>query len=68
MTFDWHSDPIRRDTNVTPTYRTTQNVRRFLISECGEGFKLDRALREWIRDGRPKTMGDVADEWKRRNC
>ena len=67
MTFDWHSDPIGRDTKVTATYRTTRNVRRFLVSECGEAFKLDRPLREWIRDGRPKTMGDVADEWKKRN-
>ena len=65
-TFDWHSDPISRDTPVTATYRNTQNVRRFLKSQCGDHFKFDRPFMQWIKDGSPKTMGDVADEWQRR--
>ncbi|WP_455272164.1 DUF6434 domain-containing protein [Rhizobium herbae] len=65
--FDWHADPIDRDTPVTPTYRNTQNVRRFLTAECGDGFAFDRAFMAWIKDGAAKTMGDVADEWKRRH-
>ncbi|WP_428428077.1 DUF6434 domain-containing protein [Pararhizobium sp.] len=65
--FDWHADPISRDTAVTRTYRNTQNVRRFLTAECGDGFAFDRALMAWIKDGAAKTMGDVADEWKRRH-
>ena len=64
--FDWHSDPIARDTPVTAGYRNTQNVRRFLKAQCGESFKFDRPFMQWIKDGSPKTMGDVADEWKRR--
>ncbi|KQS96573.1 MULTISPECIES: DUF6434 domain-containing protein [unclassified Rhizobium] len=64
--FDWHADPIDRKTEVTATYRNTQNVRRFLTAECGDGFKFDRTLMAWIKDGTGKTMGDVADEWKRR--
>lgn len=27
--FDWHADPIDRNTAVTATYKNTQNVRRF---------------------------------------
>jgi hypothetical protein len=65
--FDWHADPIARTTPVTPTYRTTQNVRRFLLSQCGEQFSFDRSFMRWITDGTEKTMGDVADEWLRRN-
>jgi hypothetical protein len=42
-------------------------VRRFLQSECGAQFKFDRPLMQWIKNGTPKTMGDVADEWLRRN-
>ena len=64
--FDWHSDPITRDTLVTTDYRNTQNVRRFLKSQCGNQFKFDRPFMQWIKDGTEKTMGDVADEWKRR--
>lgn len=66
--FDWHGDPITRDTPVTGTYKNTQNVRRFLKSQCGERFKFDRAFMQWIKDGTEKTMGEVADEWLRRQA
>ncbi len=61
--FDWHSDPIDRDTPVTASYRNTQNVRRFLRAQCGEDFAFDRSFMAWIKDGRAKTMGMVAEEW-----
>ncbi len=66
MHFDWHADPIQRDTPVTARYKSTQNVRRFLLAQCGDGFRFDRAFMAWIRNGEAKTMGDVADEWTRR--
>jgi len=31
--FDWHSDPIARDTPVTEDYRNIQNVRRFFWAQ-----------------------------------
>lgn len=65
--FDWHADPITRDVPVTASYRNTQNVRRFLKSQCGERFRFDRPFMQWIEDGTRKTMGDVADEWLRRS-
>ena len=65
--FDWHAAPITRETPVTPGYRNTQNVRRFLKSQCGDDFRFDRSFMAWIRNGSPKTMGDVADEWIRRH-
>lgn len=66
--FDWHADAIGRDTPVTAGYRNTQNVRRFLKAECGEDFRFDRPFMAWIKDGRRKTMGEVADEWLRRQA
>ncbi len=68
MNFDWHGDTITRATVIDKTYRNTQNVRRFLIQACGTDFKFDRDFMAWIRDGAPKTMGDVADEWLRRSA
>jgi hypothetical protein len=65
MQFNWHEDTILRLTPVDSAYRSTQNVRRFLVHQCGPDFKFDRALMAWIRDGRPKNMGEVADEWRR---
>ena len=66
--FDWHSGNITRSTPVTASYRNTQKVGRFLVAQCGENFKFDRPFMAWIKDGRTKTMGDVADEWKRRQA
>ncbi|HEC54526.1 MAG TPA: hypothetical protein ENI30_04705 [Gammaproteobacteria bacterium] len=67
MVFDWHSDLITRSTPVTPRYKNTQNVRRFMHEHCGPGFRFDRPFMAWIRNGLPKTLGDVVDEWQRRN-
>lgn len=66
--FNWHTDTISRSTPVTASYRNTQNVRRFLKSQCGAGFTFDRPFMQWIKDGTDKTMGDVADEWIRRHA
>lgn len=63
--FDWHSDPISTETLVTESYRNTQNVRRFLTAACGPGFRFDREFMAWIKDGTPKTMGEVAAQWRR---
>ena len=65
--FDWHGAQITKNTLVTDTYRNTQNVRRFLIEACGSGFKFDREFMAWVKDGKSKTMGDVASEWLRRH-
>lgn len=64
--FDWHGGLISRQTAVDGGYRNTQNVRRFLARECGDDVKFDREFMAWIRDGEAKSMGEVADEWKRR--
>jgi hypothetical protein len=58
--FHWHGGAITRATPVTPRYRSTQNVRRFLHAECGAGFKFDRPFMQWIKDATPKKMGAVA--------
>ena len=66
--FDWHADSISRATPITKSYRNTQNVRRFLTRQCGDGFRFDRSFMAWLKDGREKTMGDAADESVRRQA
>ena len=66
MDFDWHSSRIMRTTTVDANYRNTQNVRRFMVEQCGDGFKFDRHFMAWIRNGASKNMGEVVDEWRRR--
>jgi hypothetical protein len=65
-TFDWHSDPITRKTQVTATYRNTQNVRRFFQAECGDHFRFNRPFMAWMKNGKRKTMGEAVKEWLRR--
>jgi hypothetical protein len=65
-TFDWHGDPITRQTSITKTYRNPQNVRRFFKAQCGDHFKFDRAFMAWLKSRRNKTMGDAVKEWLRR--
>lgn len=66
MAFDWHSDAITRSTVVDKHYRNTQNVRRFMLEHCGPAFRFDRDFMAWIKAEPAKEMGDVVDEWKRR--
>ncbi|SDQ69248.1 DUF6434 domain-containing protein [Pseudomonas sp. B21-032] len=65
MSFDWHAGPITRSTPLDKNYRNTQEVRRFLIGQCGASFKFDRPFMAWVKTAEPLTMGDVADEWMR---
>lgn len=67
MVLDWHSAAITRTTAVDKAYKNTQNVRRFMLEQCGAAFKFDRDFMAWIRNDVPKTMGDVVDEWQRRH-
>ncbi|HVH79424.1 MAG TPA: DUF6434 domain-containing protein [Stellaceae bacterium] len=66
--FDWHAIAITRETPITRSYRNTQNARRFFRAQCGADFKFDRPFMAWLKDGSPKTMGDAADEWLRRQA
>ena len=64
--FDWCADPITQTTRVTSTYWNTQDVQRFLQSQYGASFRFNRRFMAWIKDGTEKAMGDVAEEWLRR--
>jgi len=64
--FDWHSDPITRETPITAGYRNTQNVRRFFKAECGADFKFDRSFMAWMKAAVGLTMGAAIDEWRAR--
>lgn len=66
MKIDWHSTLLTRSTVVDKGYKNTQNVRRFMVEQCGENFRFDREFMAWIRDDTPKNLGDVVDEWKHR--
>jgi len=65
---DWHSAPLHRDMLITPDFRVSQNVRRFMAFSLGLSgpLKIPRAFHLWLKTGQAKTLGDVIDEWQRR--
>ncbi len=63
---NWHSDTITQATIITPTYRNTQNVRRFFKAACGPAFKFDRPFMAWLKANPGKTLGEAAQEWTSR--
>ena len=67
MKIDWHSSSLTRSSIVNKGYKNTQNVRRFMVDECGPDFRFDREFMAWIRNDEPKNLGDVVDEWRRRH-
>ncbi|WP_182058324.1 DUF6434 domain-containing protein [Pantoea sp. ME81] len=67
MKIDWHISSLTRSTNVVNDYKNTQNVRRFMVDECGPDFRFDREFMAWIKNDVPKNLGDVVDEWRRRH-
>lgn len=67
MKIDWHSAVLTRSTVVDKHYKNTQNVRRFMVDECGANFRFDRDFMAWIVNGATKNLGDAVDEWKRRH-
>lgn len=67
MKTDWHSAALTPETLVDAGYKNTQNVRRFMIAQCGERFRFDRDFMAWIRNDTPKTLAEVVVEWKRRH-
>lgn len=67
MKIDWHSSLLTSNNSMDKNYKNTQNVRLFMIKECGEDFRFDREFMMWISNDDPKTLGDVINEWKRRH-
>lgn len=65
--FDWRSEALTRETSLNADYKMTQNVRRFMRNQCGDDFAFDRPFMAWVKSGAPKTLGDVADEWRKRH-
>ena len=64
--FDWHCDKITDTTLIDESYKSSQNVRRYFKSRCGDHFKFDRSFMVWMKENSGKTMGDAVAEWQSR--
>lgn len=60
---DWHCNQIDKNTLITSSYKSTQNVRQYFKSQCGDGFKFDRDFMQWMKAAEGLTMGAAVQEW-----
>lgn len=60
---DWHKNQIDDNTVITSSYKSTQNVRRYFKSKCGDSFKFDRSFMQWMKESEHLTMGEAVQEW-----
>ena len=61
--FDWHSAQLSKTTEITDSYKNSQNVRRFFQAELGAGFKFKLALMDWMRANVGKTLADACEAY-----
>lgn len=62
--FDWHSAELTPETKITDSYKNTQNVRRFMVSQVGKSFRFSIRLMAWIKENEGKTLADVVAQWQ----
>ena len=59
--FDWHKAPLDDSTEITDSYKNSQNVRRYFKSKLGDRFTFNTAFMEWMRTNTGKTLQDACD-------
>lgn len=57
--FDWHKAELTLQTEITDSYKNTQNVRRFMKQHYGEGFAFNIVFMDWMKANIGKTLGDA---------
>ncbi|MEO1634680.1 MAG: DUF6434 domain-containing protein [Cyanobacteria bacterium J06631_9] len=62
--FDWHSAPLTLETKITDSYKNTQNVRRFMVSQVGKSFRFSIPLMKWMKENEGKTLAAAILQWE----
>ena len=48
--FDWNAEKLSLETKITDSYKNTQNVRRFMVSQVGPSFRFSIPLMKWMKE------------------
>lgn len=62
--FDWHSEVLTPETQITDSYKNTQNVRGFFIENAGSNFKFNIEFMAWMKSNIGQTLGDAVNEYR----
>lgn len=63
--FDWKTEILTLDTVITDSYKSTQNVRRFMTEHVGKHFSFNIEFMRWMKTNIGRTLGDAIDYWQR---
>lgn len=66
-TFDWKTEPLTPSTIITDSYRNSENVRAFFLTEIDSHFSFNVKFMNWMKQATGKTLQDAVDEWKKIN-
>lgn len=66
-TFDWKTEALTPSTIITDSYKNSENVRAFFLSEIGSHFSFNVKFMNWMKQATGKTLQDAVDEWKKIN-
>lgn len=56
-------EPLSRDTVIPEGVVLSRELRNWFVAELGPGFRADRHMRKFLKEGAGKTLGDAADLW-----
>lgn len=66
-TFDWKTEPLTTSTIITDSYKNSENVRAFFLTEIGSHFSFNVKFMNWMKQATGKTLQDAVEEWKKIN-
>ncbi|MBI2411253.1 MAG: cytoplasmic protein [Candidatus Kerfeldbacteria bacterium] len=63
--FDWNKETLNLATEITDSYKNTENVRTFFTKQIGKHFAFNVQFMNWMKVNVGKTLQDAILEWKR---
>ncbi len=61
--FDWNTEELTIETEITDSYKNTENVREFFKNQIGGKFKFNVKFMNWMKTAQGKTLGDAVEQW-----
>lgn len=61
--FDWNTEKLTIETEITDNYKNTENVREFFKNQIGDKFKFNVKFMNWMKTSQGKTLGDAVEQW-----
>lgn len=61
--FDWNTEKLTTETEITDNYKNTENVREFFKTQIGNKFKFNVKFMNWMKTAQGRTLGDAIEQW-----